>query len=74
MKPNSYNITMQKPRTRIYEQDKVKELVYVALHHFKREGTRLKRVGGKTRTVYNVDFKKLDGIILKALEKLEREG
>ncbi len=74
MKPNSYNIGMRKLRARMYEHDQIKEKVYVALHHFKREGTRLKRVGGKTRTVYNVDFKKLDGIILKALEKLEREG
>ncbi len=49
-----------------------KEKVHIALHHFKREGTRMKRVIGKTRTVYNVDLKTVDAYIVEALEKLER--
>lgn len=67
-----YNIAMKKLRARVHGEAKQK--VHVAMHHFRREGSSMKRVGGKTHTVYNVDLKKVDAAVLAALERLEREG
>ena len=63
---------MKKLQAKIYEQ--ATEKVHVAMHHFKRVGDSMERVAGKTHTVYNVDLKKVDTAILKALEKLEKAG
>jgi len=69
-----YNITMKKLQAKIYEHGQATQKVHVAMHHFKRVGSSMERVAGKTHTVYNVDLKKVDAAILKALEELEKEG
>jgi len=62
-------MTMKKLRAKIYKQAEQK--VHVAMHFFKREGPSMKRVAGKTRTVYNADLQTVDKAVREALEKLE---